>query len=57
MPQASLKGAVFRTRSLLAVFDEPEISGLAPGLYWVRASNVRAEVESDPTTAANVTVK
>ena len=33
------------------------LTGLPPGVYWVRASSVRADEESDPTTAASVTVK
>jgi hypothetical protein len=34
-----------------------KLTGLPPGVYWVRASSVRAAEESDPTTAVAVTVK
>ena len=34
-----------------------KLAALPPGVYWVRASSVRAEEESDPTVAVAVTVK
>jgi hypothetical protein len=34
-----------------------KLTGLPAGVYWVRASSVRADEESDPTVAVAVTVK
>jgi hypothetical protein len=34
-----------------------DLSGYAPGLYWVRAASVRAKAQSDYTTPVAVVVK